>query len=131
MQSSTGIRFETVFLGKNAPGDDRTEQLICWCKRFDKLGLAPKSAAVSHVHDELVVGFADELDLPCTEGEQPSGSYELVKEVQRVLGLRKDVAYLVLRNRGVTAIGKTVTDAGRLAENTNKMARNLTRRKGV
>ena len=137
MRGSNGVRFETVFLGRSVSDDDRTEQLICWCKRFDKLGLVPKSAgnlsvrtrrgfiitatgvalgaaemdnlvevlevektqdrivvrvrrkltpskesvlhsevyrlrpdinAVFHVHDELVVELADELDLPCTEG---------------------------------------------------------------
>ncbi len=200
MQSSTGVRFEAVFLGKNAPDDDGIAQLIYWCKRFDKLGLAPKSAgnlsvrtkkgfiitatgvalgaaerdnlaevlkveieqarivvyakgklipskesvlhseiyhsrpdinAVFHVHDELVVGLAGELDLPCTEGEQPRGSYQLTTEVQRVLGLRKDERYLVLRNHGVIAIGETMAEAGKLAEDMNKLARNLTRRRGV
>ncbi len=200
MQSSTEVRFETVFLSKNALDDDRTEQLIYWCKRFDKLNLAPKSAgnlsvrtkkgfiitatgvalgaaerdnlvevveveikqakivvyakgkpipskesvlhseiyhsrpdinAVFHVHDQLVVGLADELGLPCTEGEQPRGSYELTTEVQRVLELRKDARYLVLRNHGVIAIGETMAEAGKLAEDMNKLARNLTRRKGA
>ncbi len=200
MQSSTGVRFETVFLDKDAPDDDVIEQLIYWCKRFDKLNLAPKSAGnlsvrtkkgfiitatgvalgaaerdnlvevvevkikhakivmyvkgkvvpskesvlhseiyrsrpgintVFHVHDQLVVGLAGELDLPCTEGEQPRGSYELTTEVQRVLELRRNARYLVLRNHGVIAIGETMAEAGKLAEDMNKLARNLTRRKGV
>ena len=75
--------------------------------------------------------LAGELDLPCTEGEQPRGSYELTTEVQRVLELRKDERYLVLRNNGVIAIGETMAEAGKLAEDMNKLARNLTRRKGV
>lgn len=191
MAEIAGIRFETVFLSGNPPDDERTEQLIYWCHRFDKLGLAPMSAgnlsfrtkqgfiitatgvelraaekenlievikveireervlvyaqggmvpskesvlhsgvynlrpevnAVFHTHDQLVVQFADELKLPCTEGEQPRGSYQLAQEVQRMLGLRKDARYLVLRNHGVIAMGKTLEEAGKLAEHMNEMA---------
>jgi len=196
---TTGVRFETVFLGKNPPTDERTNQLIYWAKRFDKLGLAPKSAgnlsfrtkkgfiitatgvelratekenlvevvkveidkdqilvyakgrvvpskesvlhsgiydlrpeinAVFHTHDELVLEFTDELKLPCTEGEQPRGSYELAKEVRRLLSLAKNAKYLVLRNHGVIAVGETLEEAGRLAEDMNRMGRNMIQEKG-
>jgi len=192
---TTGVRFETVFLNSNPPDDERTDQLIYWAQRFDKLGLAPRSAgnlsfrtkrgfvitatgvalkdaekenlvevlkveisqaqivvsvrgkvlpskesvlhsevydsrpetsAVFHIHDQLVVGLADELKLPCTEGEQPRGSYELVKEVDRVLGLTEDTKYLVLRNHGVIAMGETMEETGKLAESVHKMARSRT-----
>jgi len=69
--------------------------------------------------------------LPCAEGEQPRGSYELAKEVQRLLGLAKDAKYLVLRNHGVIAMGETLEEAGRLAEDINRMARNIIQKKGV
>ena len=192
MGQTTEVRFKTVFLSKNPPDDDRTKELIYWAKRFDKLGLAPKSAgnlsfrtkkgfiitatgvalraaekenlvevleveieqaqivlhvkgkgvpskesvlhsgiydsrpeinAVFHIHDELVVGLADELKLPCTQGEQPRGSYELAKEVDRVLGLAEDTRYLVLRNHGVVAMSETLEEAGRLVEDTHKTVR--------
>ena len=198
MSQITGVRFETTFLSKNPPRDERTGQLLYWCQRFDKLGLAPKSAgnlsfrtkqgfiitatgvelraaekanlvevlkveiqevqilvyakgrvvpskesvlhseiydlrpeinAVFHTHDQLVVELADELKLPCTEGEQPRGSYELVKEVQRILRLIEDARYLVLRNHGVIAMGETMAEAGRLAENMNRIARDFTQSK--
>ena len=198
MSQITGVRFETTFLSKNPPRDERTDQLLYWCQRFDKLGLAPKSAgnlsfrtkqgfiitatgvelraaekanlvevlkveiqevqilvyakgrvvpskesvlhseiynlrpeinAVFHTHDQLVVELADELKLPCTEGEQPRGSYELVKEVQRILRLIEDARYLVLRNHGVIAMGETMAEAGRLAENMNRIARDFAQRK--
>jgi L-fuculose-phosphate aldolase len=194
----TGVRFETAFLSKNPPRDKRTDQLVHWCQRFDKLGLAPKSAgnlsfrtkqgfiitatgvelraaekanlvevlkveilegqilvyakgrvvpskesvlhseiynlrpeinAVFHTHDQMVVELADELKLPCTEGEQPRGSYELAQEVQRILRLIEDARYLVLRNHGVIAMGKTMAEAGSLAENMNRMARDFAQRK--
>jgi len=81
--------------------------------------------AVFHIHDELVVGLADELRLPCTQGEQPRGSYELVKEVDRMLGLTGDTKYLVVRNHGIISMGETLEEAGRLVEDTNKMARKI------
>ncbi len=199
MGQTTGIRFETVFLSNNSPDDERTNQLIYWAQRFDKLGLAPKSAgnlsfrtkrgfvitatgvalraaekenlvevlrveieqaqivlyvkgkvvpskesvlhsgiygsrpgisAVFHIHDQLIVELADELKLPCTEGEQPRGSYELVKEVDRVLRLTEDTKYLVLKNHGVIAMGETLEEAGRLAESMNKMARKENKGRG-
>jgi len=198
MSQATDVRFETLFLSKNPPRDERIDQLVYWCQRFDKLGLAPRSAgnlsfrtkqgfiitatglelravkkgdlvevvkvetdnkqtlvyvkgrmvpskesvlhssiydlrskinAVFHTHDQLVVELADELKLPCTEGEQPRGSHELVKEVQRMLRLMKDVRYLVLRNHGVIAMGETMETAGSLAEDMNRMARDFAQRK--
>ena len=199
MRQTTGVRFETVFLSKNPPDDNRTDQLIYWCWRFDKLGLAPKSAgnlsfrtkegfiitatgielreaekdnlvevqkvemkegrilvhvkgkvvpskesvlhwgvydlrpeinAVFHTHDQSALEFVDKLKLPCTEGEQPRGSYELAKEVQRILGFSTGAKYLVLRNHGVVSIGKTMEEAGRLAEDMNKLAQNIARKEG-
>ena len=198
MSQATGVRFETAFLSKSPPRDERMGQLVYWCQRFDKLGLAPRSAgnlsfrkkqgfiitatglelravkkgnlievvkvetdnqqtlvyakgrvvpskesvlhsgiyelrpeinAVFHTHDQLVVELADELKLPCTEGEQPRGSYELVKEVQRMLCLMEDARYLVLRNHGVIAMGETMETAGSLAEDMNRMARDFAQRK--
>ena len=191
--------FETVFLSKNLPDDERINQLIYWSKRFDKLGLVPNSAgnlsfrtkegfvitstginlgaiekeelvevlkvevgksqilvytkgqaipskesllhseiyalrteinAVFHAHDQLVLEFTDELNMPCTEREQPRGSYELVKEVNKLLGLRKDVKYFVLKNHGIISMGETLEEAGRLAESMNKMARSKTQKRG-
>lgn len=192
MVETTGLRFKTVFLSKTPPDDERINRLIYWAKRFDQLGLAPKSAgnlsfrtgkgfvitatgvalraaekgnlvevlkveiepaqivlyvkgtanpskesvlhsgiydsrprinAVFHIHDESVIGLTDELKLPCTQGEQPRGSYELAKEVDRVLGLTEDARYLVVRNHGIVSMGETLEEAGRLVEDMNKMAR--------
>ena len=189
---STGARFETVFLSKNPPHDEKTNRLIYWAKRFDKLGLTPKSAgnlsfrtgkgfvitgtginlgaiekeglvevlkveiekspilvyakgrvspskesllhseiyelraeinAVLHAHDQLVLAFVDKLRMPCTEREQPGGSYELAKEVNKLLCLRKDVRYFVLKNHGIIAMGETLEEAGGLAESMHKTAR--------
>ena len=197
---NTGVRFETVFLSKNPPDDERIDRLIYWCQRLDGLGLTPKSAgnlsfrtgegfvitgtginlgalereelvevlkvetersqilvyvngrvvpskesllhsevydsrreinSVFHVHDQLVIELADELKIPCTEKEQPRGSQELVKEVNKLLGLKKDVKYFVLRNHGAIAMGETLQEAGRLAESMNKMAQDRIGKKGV
>ena len=44
MLQSAGVIFETIFLSKTPPDDERTNQLINWCRRFDELGLVPKAA---------------------------------------------------------------------------------------
>lgn len=192
MGENAWVTFETVFLSKNLPDDERISQLLYWARKLDELGLAPKSAgnisfktkdgfvitgtginlqtiekeelaevlkaeieknqavvyakgqmvpskesllhaeiyhlrdevnAVLHAHDQLVLKFADELKIPCTEKEQPRGSYELVKEVNELLDRIKGVKYFILRNHGVIAMGETLDEVGRLAEYMNKMAR--------
>ena len=197
---TTGVRFETVFVSKNPPDDDRVDELIYWSWRFDELGLAPKSAgnlsfrtkngfvitatgvalkdaardnlvevlkvevgeaqivvdargkvvpskesvlhseiyelkpeinAVFHIHDQLVVELVDELNLPCTEGEQPRGSYELVTEANRLLRLTTEAKYIVLRNHGIISMGETLEEAGKLAEDINKTAQDVAQKKGV
>ncbi len=199
MGENTGVRFETVFLSESPPDDERTNQLLYWGKRFDKLGLAPKSAgnlsfrtkkgfvitgtgaslgtikkeelvevskveteksrilvyvkgpvvpskesllhseiydlraeinAVFHAHDQLVLEFANELEMPSTEREQPRGSYELVNEVNRLLGLTESIKCFVLKNHGVIFMGETLEEAGRLAEHMSRMARNKKQKKG-
>jgi len=194
------VRFDTVFLSKSPTEDEKTNQLIYWCKRFDELGLVPKTAgnlsfrtqkgfiitamgfavrdagkdnlievlkveikegqilvhikgkvipskesvlhagvyelrpeinAIFHVHDQLVLESANELKLPHTEVEQPGGSYELAKEVYKLLGQIKDIKYIVLKNHGVISIGESMEEAGRLVEDMNKMARNVAQKKGA
>ncbi len=86
--------------------------------------------AVFHIHDQLVLELADELEIPCTEREQPRGSYQLVREASELLVRTEGVECFVLKNHGVVAVGETLEDAGRLAERINKMARNKAPRKG-
>ncbi len=92
--------------------------------------MRPEINAIFHAHDQSALEFADELKIPCTEREQLRGSYELAKEANKLLGLRKDIKYFVLRKHGVISMGETMEEAGRLAEYMNKMARNKTQRRG-
>ena len=103
--------------GKVAPSKERLMHSAIY-------DLRTEINAVFHTHDQLVVDLADELKMPCTEGEQARGSYELTKEAIRVLSLGKDIRHIVLRNHGVISLGETMEEAGRLAEEMNKMARN-------
>ena len=102
--------------GKVAP----SQESILHSQIYD---LRPDINAVFHTHDQLVVDLAEKLEMPCTGKEQPHGSYELAKEVVRLLGLRKNVRYFVLKNHGVISMGQTLEAAGRLAESMNKLAR--------
>ena len=103
--------------GKVAPSKERLMHSAIY-------ELRPEINAVFHTHDQLVVDLADELEMPCTEGEQARGSYELAKEAIRVFSLTRDIRYVVLRNHGIISLGKTMEEAGRLAEVMNKMTRN-------
>jgi L-fuculose-phosphate aldolase len=66
--------------------------------------------AVFHVHDNAVLKA--NLNLPTTEKEQPYGTLELVNEVLKVLDNNN---YIVIKNHGVLALGKTIEEAGELA----------------
>ena len=92
--------------------------------------LRPEIKAIFHVHDNLVLESADELKLLHTEVEQLGGSYELAKEVYKLLSKTKDIKYAVLKNHGVISFGETIEEAGRMVEDMNRMARNLAGKKG-
>ncbi len=68
--------------------------------------------AVFHGHDEIVLKYALQLDLPVTRQEQPFGSTELMKEVRRILAAWN---YVVIKNHGFLSIGKTIEETGKLA----------------
>ena len=192
------VQFETVFEGKDPPEDERTDQLVYWCRRFDELGLAPKVSgnlsfraergfiitptgvelknvtvdslvrvlrieitgervlmhaegravpskesmlhsevyagraevnAVFHTHDLMVLACAGELKLSCTEGEHDPGSPELVAEMRRLLGLGWSADCLALSKPGVVTVGKTIDQAGAVAEKLNRKALYMDRRK--
>lgn len=200
MTQSTGVRFETIFLSRTPPSDDRVRRLGWWGRRFRRLGLAAKSAgnlsfrtrdgfvisgtgialegigggtvaevvgieteggatsvqargqvvpskesvlhsgiyalrpdvdAVLHIHDQAVVDLADEIGIPCTEGVQPRGSLELAQEVGRLLRTEGDTRYIILREHGVISLGLTLDEAGRLAEEMNRRAREIAAGKGA
>ncbi|UCH43002.1 MAG: class II aldolase/adducin family protein [Dehalococcoidales bacterium] len=83
----------------------------------------PEVKVVFHLHDELVMKCVDELNLPSTIGEQPPGSEELVREVNRLLNLAKNARYLVIRGHGIISMGETLEDTGRMVVDMNQMAR--------
>ncbi len=85
-----------------------SETLLHWavyCAR-------PEVRAVFHGHDAAVLAAAGKLGLPITAVEQPYGSPALVEEVLKVLDGHY---YLLLRNHGFLALGRTLAQTGRLA----------------
>ena len=71
----------------------------------------PDINAVFHGHDEMILKYYLQLDLPATQQEQPSGSTELMKEVRRVIATWN---YIVIINHGFLSFGKTIEKTGRL-----------------
>jgi len=78
--------------------------------------------AVFHTHDEPVVALYDKLGIPCTTGEQARGSSELAIEACRLLEAEDEVQFIVLKNHGIISLGKTMQEAGKLAEEIHKAA---------
>ncbi|MCK5329844.1 MAG: class II aldolase/adducin family protein [Candidatus Marinimicrobia bacterium] len=81
--------------------------------------------AVFHGHDELVLKYYQQLDLPITQLEQPFGTIELMKEVRRILCARN---YIVIKNHGFLSLGIDLEEAGREALRYHCKAVNLIQR---
>jgi ribulose-5-phosphate 4-epimerase/fuculose-1-phosphate aldolase len=92
--------------------------------------LKPEIKAVIHVHDQLVLEYADELGLPRTEAWQLGGSYKLAREVQKLLNQAEGIKYAILRDHGIISLGETMEEAGRMVEDIHRMAQNTARKKG-
>ena len=63
---------------------------------------------VFHVHDDVVLKSSNIIT---TEKEQPYGGLELVNEVLRVLDNND---YILMKNHGSLALGKTIEETGKL-----------------
>jgi ribulose-5-phosphate 4-epimerase/fuculose-1-phosphate aldolase len=72
----------------------------------------PDVGAIFHGHDRPVTAQAASLGLPETAEEKPSGSVELLQQVMNILG---DEEFLVMKNHGFLALGRTMDEAGQLA----------------
>lgn len=71
-----------------------------------------KINAVFHGHDDLILQYGEQLDLPMTEHVQPYGTLALMEEVGKVLAQHN---YLVIREHGFLALGDTMEAAGQEA----------------
>lgn len=73
----------------------------------------PEINAVFHAHSDGLLAAVTRLGLTVTEREQPYGTPELAAEIVKVLGEHN---FLVIRNHGFVALGKTIDEAGRRVE---------------
>jgi ribulose-5-phosphate 4-epimerase/fuculose-1-phosphate aldolase len=73
----------------------------------------PGINAVFHGHHDRLLGEAERLELPVTAREQPYGTTELVGEILNALDGHK---FVIMRNHGFVSFGKTMEEAGRIAE---------------
>jgi L-fuculose-phosphate aldolase len=72
----------------------------------------PEVGAIFHGHDRQITAQAAALGLPETAEEKPSGSVELLQQVMDILG---DEEFLVMKNHGFLALGRSMEEAGQLA----------------
>ena len=68
--------------------------------------------AIFHGHDKEITGNAPLLSLPETETEKLPGTVELLDEVIKILHKGN---FLIMKNHGFLALGKTMDEAGNLA----------------
>jgi ribulose-5-phosphate 4-epimerase/fuculose-1-phosphate aldolase len=73
----------------------------------------PGVNAVFHGHHDRLLAEAERLGLRVTAHEQPYGTAELVAEILNALDGHM---FVIMRNHGFVSFGKTMTEAGRIAE---------------
>lgn len=85
----------------------------------------PEINAVFHGHSPEILASANALGVPETAREVPYSTIELVEEVLRILDKEN---FLLMKNHGFLAFGKTMQEAGEL---TMRMHRQAVRALGI
>jgi len=97
--------------------------------------LLPKVNAIFHIHDDKALELAEELGLPVTSSFQESGTFALMKEVEKLISVRRDLKYFLLKNHGAVVLGSSMEETFCRAETVRNRARKLVtppeRRTGV
>ena len=73
--------------------------------------------AIFHGHCEEIMRNLDKLKVPETKKEEPYGTMELVNSVLEILGKEN---FVIMKNHGFIALGKSMEEAGELALRMNK-----------
>jgi len=79
----------------------------------------PEVKAVFHLHDNEVVAKGEAMGLPIT-ADTPYGSIERAEDTLKSL---KGGNYVVLRNEGMVAAGRSMQEAGELTLEKNRLAK--------
>ncbi len=82
----------------------------------------PSVNAVIHVHDNIVLENAEELNIKTTPKAHPYGTPELAYEIEKTIGHEK---YIAIKDHGVIAIGKSLWEAGKLVESMHDATKKL------
>lgn len=91
--------------GTNIPSRESMMHYEIYARRKDV-------GAIFHGHDRKITSNAHLLGLPETAKEKPPGTVALLKEVVKILD---EENFLIMKNHGFLALGKTMNKAGNLA----------------
>ncbi|OGC07565.1 hypothetical protein A2526_03875 [candidate division WOR-1 bacterium RIFOXYD2_FULL_36_8] len=101
----TSIDFDrqTVYVqGTRAPSSESMFHFLIYQKRKDV-------NAIFHGHSQKILDIAEELKLPSTLKEEPYGTLELAKAILDILNENN---FIIIKNHGFLAFGKTMDIAG-------------------
>ena len=91
--------------GKQEPSSESIMHFLIYNTRGD-------IRAIFHGHNDSIVENAEKLKIPVTEEEQEPGTMEMANEVLSIIGNNN---FVVIKNHGFVALGKTMKEAGELA----------------
>ncbi len=79
-------------------------------------GHLPEAKAVFHLHPDYLRALSVDLEVPTTAAFYRAGTVESVREIERLLEIHPDIAYLVVVDHGIVARGATIEEVGSTVE---------------
>jgi ribulose-5-phosphate 4-epimerase/fuculose-1-phosphate aldolase len=82
----------------------------------------PEISAIFFLTSQNIIAAAEKSGVPSADSNRPAGSQELAQEVVNLFKSNNNTGPLIIKNRGVMMLGKTMSEAAQLTE---KIQQNL------
>ena len=80
----------------------------------------PEINAIFFLTSHNIIEAAEKSGIPSIDTNRPAGSQELAREVANLFKSNNNTGPLIIKNRGVIALGKTISEAAQLTEEIQK-----------
>jgi ribulose-5-phosphate 4-epimerase/fuculose-1-phosphate aldolase len=80
----------------------------------------PEINAIFFLTSHNIIEAAEKAGVPSADINRPAGSQELAQEVENLFNSNNNTRSLIIKNRGVITLGKTMSEAAQLTEEIQK-----------
>ncbi|MCK4654033.1 MAG: S-methyl-5-thioribose-1-phosphate isomerase, partial [Candidatus Cloacimonetes bacterium] len=105
----TNCNFKNKIIYANGTHEPSSESML----HFAIYKVRPDISAIFHGHCPELLSQANELGIPTTSKEELYGTIELVNSVLEIIGKNN---FIIMKNHGFIALGKTMKEAGKITE---------------